>query len=60
MKLVEAGTVDLDAPAHVYADPVLQAIGGVTMKGLWDGDAQIESVTTRQVTTLPAQMGCIQ
>jgi len=49
LKAAESGEFSLDEPAHRYIDPVLQAQNDTTLLELWNGDATINAVTTRQL-----------
>jgi len=54
LKLVEAGKLDLDEPAHQIVDPWLQAQGLPTLLEVFNGDPKINLVTPRQLFSMRA------
>ena len=41
--------IELDVPAHVYADPVLLRSNGSSLQDIWGGDAMVNVITVRQL-----------
>ena len=53
MQANESGLLEIDAPIHVYVDPVLQRLNGTTLGQLWNEDPMIYNVTARQLMGEP-------
>ena len=54
MAMVELGHLDLDRPAHLYLDPWLAAQGRPPLLTIWDNEAAILGVTSRQLLAMRA------
>lgn len=57
MQLMEAGKIDINAPAHTFIDPWLAKQGKPSLKTMWAGDSTIETVTVKQLMAMESGLG---
>jgi hypothetical protein len=53
MQAQEVGLLDINAPIHIYVDPVMQRLNGTTMLDLWNGDRTVLNVTAKDLMGEP-------
>ena len=52
LRFVDKGVLGLDTLAHTLVDPVLARQGQPTMAELWDGNAQVNRITVRDLLAM--------
>eukprot|EP00040_Diaphanoeca_grandis_P021185 m.112851 g.112851 ORF g.112851 m.112851 type:complete len:518 (-) comp28222_c1_seq2:50-1603(-) len=50
----EVGRIDIDAPFHLYVDPIMKRLNGTTMLELWNNDPTILNISARQLMGMRA------